>query len=253
MRIEQGEGWTLYNADCLDVLPTLTGVDAVVTDPPYSSGGLHMYARAGVKPEDKYPQFGTFKQYLSFSGDSRNERSWHYWSVLWASKCREAMTPGGYLLSFSDWRMLPTATDVLQAAGFVWRGVVVWDKGRGSRAPHTGYFRHQAEYVVWGTNGDCAKAAGGPFDGVIAYNNNPNEKHHMTGKPVAVMASLLGPVPVGALVLDPFMGSGTTGVACLQTGRRFIGVEVDAGYFDTACRRIEAAAAQGRLALELEA
>jgi DNA modification methylase len=52
-----------------------------------------------------------------------------------------------------------------------------------------------------------------------------------------------------ALVLDPFMGSGTTGVACLQTGRRFIGIEIDEGYFDIAVRRIEAAAAQQRMAL----
>jgi DNA modification methylase len=54
-----------------------------------------------------------------------------------------------------------------------------------------------------------------------------------------------------ALVLDPFMGSGTTGVACLQTGRRFIGIEIDEGYFDIACRRIEAAAAQQRMALSV--
>ena len=55
---------------------------------------------------------------------------------------------------------------------------------------------------------------------------------------------------IGGLVLDPFMGSGTTGVACLQTGRRFIGVEIDPGYFDIARRRIEQAAAQRRLAPE---
>jgi DNA modification methylase len=54
-----------------------------------------------------------------------------------------------------------------------------------------------------------------------------------------------------ALVLDPFMGSGTTGVACLQTGRRFVGIEIDEGYFDIAVRRIEAAAAQQRMALSV--
>ena len=62
-----------------------------------------------------------------------------------------------------------TMTDVLQAAGFVWRGVVPLNKGRGARAPHKGYFRHQCEYVVWGTNGRCRKAEhAGPFEGCIA-------------------------------------------------------------------------------------
>ncbi|MCZ5321894.1 hypothetical protein O5699_04105 [Escherichia coli] len=54
---------------------------------------------------------------------------------------------------FSDWRQLPALTDAFQAGGVLWRGLVVWDKTQASRAPHTGYFRHQAEYVVWGSNG----------------------------------------------------------------------------------------------------
>ena len=251
MKRIDGYGYTLYQGEALGILAGMdaASVDAVVTDPPYSSGGLHMYARTGIAPSDKYPQDGTLKQYLSFSGDNRNERSWALWCTLWATEAARLLTPDGLFMMFADWRMLPTTTDVLQAAGLTWRGIVVWDKTVAARAPHTGYFRHQCEYVVWGTKGDCAKRAGGPFPGCIQQRVDPRQKFHMTGKPVEVMRALLARVPDDGLVLDPFAGSGSTGVAALASGRRFIGVELDAGYFDVAARRLEAAAAQKRLAV----
>jgi len=73
---------------------------------------------------------------------------------------------GGYFLSFTDWGQLPVMTDAVQAGGIVWRGIVAWDKGGGARAPHKGYFRHQCEYVVWGTKGAIDKNnPAGPFSG----------------------------------------------------------------------------------------
>lgn len=149
---------------------------------------------------------------------------------------------------FSDWRQLPTASDALQAGGIVWRGVVVWDKGRAARAPHKGYFRHQCEYVLWGTRGALeARSGRGPWDGCFSVPVLPREKHHLTGKPVALMERLVEVVPAGDVVLDPFMGSGSTGVACVRTGRSFVGIEVVPEYYEVARRRIEAARAQARL------
>ena len=75
-----------------------------------------------------------------------------------------------------------------------------------------------------------------------------SDKHHMTGKPTPLMCELVRIVPPGALVLDPFMGGGTTGVAALIEGRRFIGCEIDPEYFDISCRRIQAAHDGGALA-----
>ena len=72
-------------------------------------------------------------------------------------------------------------------------------------------------------------------------------KQHPTQKPLPLMVWCLGFMPAARLVFDPFMGSGTTGVAALRLGRRFIGCEIDPGYFDIACRRIEAAARQPSL------
>ena len=171
--------------------------------------------------------------------------------ALWLSECFRIVRPSGYGLIFCDWRQLPLASDALQAGGFVWRGVIAWDKTESARAPHTGYFRHQCEYVVWGTKGVSQPSDyGGPWPGYIRQVVRQNDKHHMTGKPTPLMQELVQCARPGGLVLDPFCGSGTTGVACVQTGRRFIGVELDPGYADVARGRIVSAveqAAQGEL------
>ena len=77
---------------------------------------------------------------------------------------------------------------------------------------------------------------------------NTKNKHHQTEKPVELLENLLAICPAGGVALDPFMGSGSTGVACINTGRKFIGIELDPGYFEVAKQRIEEAQAQARLA-----
>lgn len=77
--------------------------------------------------------------------------------------------------------------------------------------------------------------------------NMDGGKVHPTQKPVAVMKWCLGFIPDSQTILDPFMGSGTTGVACIELGRKFIGIEIEPKYFDIACKRIDAAERQGKL------
>lgn len=171
-------------------------------------------------------------------------RSFAFWSTLWVNELQRVVTDAGYLLVFSDWRQLPTMTDVLQAGGFTWRGVIAWDKGRGARAPHKGYFRHQCEYLAWGTNGRIHKAEhGGPFDGCLSATVRKSDKFHMTGKPTELLLELVQCVPPGATIIDPFSGSCTTGVACVQTGRRFIGIEQSAEYCAIGADRLQRALA----------
>lgn len=231
----------LYRGDALRVLESLpdASADAVITDPPYSSGGFTRSDKM-EDPASKYVQDGVAVDRATFSGDNMDVRSWAYWMGTWLAECTRVIREHGYLLTFTDWRQLPTTTDVYQAARFVWRGIVVWDKTAGARAPHKGYFRHQAEYVVWGTLGGCRIATyGGPWDGVIRCSIRQSDKHHLTGKPTEVMKRLVVCVPPAAVVVDPFMGSGTTGVACLRTGRRFVGVELSAKYFEVARERLQ--------------
>lgn len=220
----------VYAAEALAFLAALPDcfVDAMITDGPYSSGGYVRGDRA--KPvlskyvDDESPWQGT----RGFMGDNRDQRSWCYWMALWLSEAHRVVKPGGYAGVFTDWRQLPSATDSLQAGGFLWRGVVVWDKGPSARAPHTGYFRHQAEYFVWGTKGHLEPAKhGGPFPGVIPCPVLHADKRHVTYKPVPLMRELVRCVPPGGLILDPFAGSGSTLVASLLEGRRGIACEVD--------------------------
>ncbi|KFB92722.1 DNA methylase, partial [Trabulsiella guamensis ATCC 49490] len=214
---------TLYCGDVIDVLPLLEpGFDAVITDPPYSSGGLHKNMRTRL-PSEKYAV--TSAHHAEFGGDNRDQRSFAFWCTQWMSMIPRLVRPGCYVMVFSDWRQLPLMTDVFQAGGVSWRGIIVWDKTSSARAPHTGYFRHQAEYIVWGSTGMLEKVPGGPFPGVITERVKPAEKLHMTGKPVRVMEELARPLADNAHVLDPFMGSGTTALPVLARGGKFTGIE----------------------------
>lgn len=235
----KGPTATLYLADCIEVLPTLSGIQAVITDPPYSSGGTFRGDR-NIATRNKYQQTGFRHLYEDFTGDTRDQRAFDWWATLWLSRARTACAEGALVCVFTDWRQLPTTTDYVQAAGFVHRGVGVWDKGEGSR-PILGRFRAQAEFFVWGTSGP--RAMEGPVaPGVFRVPVIGKDKEHMTAKPVELMTGLCrlsrGPV------LDPFMGSGTTGVACARLRLPFVGCELVPSYFDIACRRIEAALAE---------
>lgn len=237
-------GVTLYLGDCLDVLRSLPSgsVDAVVTDPPYSSGGLYRGDRA--KPTDtKYTQTEYEGKRPDFVGDNMDQRSWTFWCNMWVSECLRVTKPGGRFLMFTDWRQLPSATDVFQVGGWTWRGVVVWDKGEGTRAPHRGRFKHQCEFVVWGSSGPMAvgdDAHFGHLPGCFRIPVLQDDKHHQAGKPTPLMNQLLRCVEPGGTVLDPFMGSGTTGVAATQKGLSFIGIEKVPAYYEISRQRIDA-------------
>ncbi len=239
MRVEQIGDATLYLGDCLDVLPALEKVQAVITDPPYSSGGQFRGDRA-QDTRTKYVQSDSANKALpEFSGDTRDQRSFHFWSALWASAAMRATAAGGVACFFTDWRQLPISTDYLQAGGWVWRGVVPWVKT--TYRPQMGRFGAQCEYVVWGSNGPMPTDRGvGCLPGFFEF-SFPPDREHVTQKPVDLMASIVEIVPPRSTVLDPFMGSGTTGVACMKHGRKFVGIELEPKYFDIACRRIEEA------------
>ncbi|WP_197535833.1 DNA-methyltransferase [Bordetella petrii] len=226
-------GADLYQGDCLAILPALDGpFDAVVTDPPYSSGGQSKGNRAGGTGS-KYLNSGGESPWPDFAGDSKDQRAYLHWSTLWLALCYEKLTAGGLAIVFSDWRQLPVTSDALQGAGFTWRGVGVWDKAASSR-PYKGGFRAQAEYFVWGSKGQLA---GDTYSaGVFRVQQRPGDKLHQVGKPLPLMDSLVA--AVGPRILDPFMGSGTTGVAALTQGKSFTGIELAGHYFQIAADRL---------------
>lgn len=245
--ITTGNGWTMYRADALAWLhepPEGLEVDALITDPPYSSGGFTRgdrtlpatlkYRESGAKTEVEGAPPG-------FDGDNRDQRSFLAWLTLVLSGALPLMRAGAPACVFTDWRQLPITSDAFQAGGLVWRGIAVWTKNGASR-PQMGRFRSDAEYVVWGSRGPM------PFDtsvGVLpgAWLCSPvhtSERLHLTEKPVEVMEGVVAICPAGGLVLDLFAGAGSTGIAALRKGRRFVGVERDPKYYALAVERLRA-------------
>jgi site-specific DNA-methyltransferase (adenine-specific) len=238
--------WRIHTGDSLRLLAQLPSnhVAAVITDPPYSSGGA-MRADRVISATRKYTMGGTLTHRSDFAGDNRDQRAYGYWSALWLTEELRVTKPGGVCVLFSDWRQLPVTTDALQAGGWIWRGIVPWDKTESAR-PDKGRFRTQCEYVVWGSKGPLGVA---PPDapclpGVIRARVHRSDKHHIAGKPTDVMRALVRIAWQGGIILDPFCGSGTTGVAAIEAGLDFIGCEVVAAYADLARARLAQATAQ---------
>ena len=186
---------TLYLGDCMDILPTLPKVDAVITDPPYGLGSRMQGGTWGAKTEfkemvvwDSAPPAVALLLTLASMADM---------SVFWG---------GNY------YGLPPT------------RGWLVWDK---QNAVPT---MSDCE-LAWTSRDANTKRISLPVGRV--------EHGHPSEKPLRLMKWTIEVTKPGPAILDPFMGSGTTGVAAVQMGRKFIGIERDPKYFEIACRRIE--------------
>lgn len=208
----------LWLGDCSEVLPLLPKVDAVITDPPYGIGNA----------------WGSEEGIQHKKGRGRGS------SRLWAGEPEWDQRPGSWFVSF-----------VSERRSVVWggnyfdglppsRGWLIWDKCADTT-------QAQAE-LAW-TN--CAptvrifrKSTLGAFGN---HGLNGEVKEHPTQKPLALMLWCIEQAGNPKTILDPFMGSGTTGVAAIQMGRKFIGIERERRYFDIACERIERAQAQGQM------
>ena len=205
---------TLYLGDCLEILPLLGKVDAVVTDPPYGidygkAGGFnatHGWGpwRENVAWDQERPPQVIF--------DIMREKSKH--QIIWG---------GNY---FTD--MLPPSMHWL-----------LWDKGQRD-------FSLADFEIAWGSQKRAARVIECPRGRAVK-----DGKEHPTQKPIEVMVRCLQELPKGTLsILDPFMGSGTTGIACVREGLSFIGIEREPKYFDIACRRIEDAVSRPDMFIE---
>ena len=235
--------WTLHQGDALTILPTLDIlVDAVIMDPPYNSGGRTNTARRAQGARGKYVSGDAQHDLPDFAGDNRDQRGYACWLGLIAARCLRLARPGASLLTFTDWAQLPATSDALQAGGWIWRGIIPWRKPI-SRPQRDG-FRRECEYVLWGTHGEPLRHAPTVYLPGWLEGSQPRGKArvHITQKPVQVMRQLVRIAPEGGTVLDPFAGSGTTGVAALTEGRAFVGIEDSAAILATARERLAQAA-----------
>lgn len=237
-RVEQIGEATLILGDCREVLPTLQGVGAIVMDPPYSSGGYQEAGKsAGSIGTDAVQKWGGKRPEIAADNLSTRGYMRLITDIAKATTARE-------IYCFCDWRMWTSTCDALEDGFFRPRAMIVWNKlyagmGVGWRGQH--------ELIAWGLRGP-AKPTARNLGNVISIGRSGNP-HHPTEKPEELMRELVSGNDA-SVILDPFMGSGTTGVACIRLGRKFIGVEIEPRYFDIACRRIEAEYRQPRMFTE---
>lgn len=235
--------WTVHQGDALTILPTLTDlVDAVITDPPYNSGGRTNAQRRAGTARDKYISGDAQHTLPDFTGDNRDQRSYTYWLSLLLAASLRITRPGGSLLVFSDYAQLPATSDALQAAGWLWRGIIPWRKPL-SRPQGDG-FKRECEYVLWGSHGEPYRHTPTIYLPGWLEGSQPRgkDRRHITQKPLSIMRQLVQIAPRGGLILDPCTGSGTTGAAALAEGRAFLGIELSTTYAETARARLTEAA-----------
>lgn len=230
-RVETIGDCTLYLGDCLEILPTLGKVDAVVTDPPY-----------GINTKSD----GTGK--INPWADLCNAALWYReWMGLIRRMLALNYRQGGCLWTFLNWRSLVTFQKASCDLGWPIESLLVWDKQWIGPGGQRG-LRPSYELVALFCEGEFAIQNRGIPDIQAWKWSGHKPSGHPAEKPIEGLQWLVDQSTTpGALVLDPFMGSGTTGVACVKLGRRFIGIEIDPGYFEIACQRIRDACAQGDL------
>jgi DNA modification methylase len=212
-RIEHiAEGITLYLGDCREILPTLGKVDAVVTDPPYGIGKDGQKRTTGGH--------GGRKAY-EFLGLDAERPDPEIFALLLAAGRQHVIWGGNYF------------ADLFPATG-KW---LVWDKGQ--------RINQSDGELAWTSEPGALRI----FDlNRVALLTDGAE--HPTQKPVEIMRWSILQLDNPQTILDPFMGSGTTGVAAVNLGRKFIGIEIEPKYFDIACKRIAAATKQQDLFIE---
>ena len=239
--------WTLHEGDALTVLDRIpaASVDAVIADPPYNSGGRTPTERTTQTARGKYVtgRVGDVKNELpDFAGDNRDQLGYIAWLGVVLSKCLRVTRLGGAALVFCDWRQLSATTDALQVAGWTLRGIAVWHKP--IARPQKGRLKQDCEFIVWGSNGPMTGKNNPVYLPGLYTGSQPRgaERQHITQKPLDVIRQLVRIAPPGGTVLDPFAGSGTTGVAALAEGRGFVGVEITQHYAAIARDRLTQAA-----------
>jgi site-specific DNA-methyltransferase (adenine-specific) len=233
------DGITIYHGDCLSVLLQLPSgaLGGILTDPPYSSGGQFRSDRTNSSAAAKYSDR---RDLPDFSGDNRDQRSFLLWCSLWMGEGLRVCEPGAPLFAFTDWRQLPTMTAAVQAGGWNWQGLFVWDKAAGR--PQKNRPTQSVEYLVYGVSGQVRSGEGESFvclpPIIRASVPSTAEREHVTEKPVGVVQYLLPLLRPDTTVLDPFMGSGTTLRAAKDLGRKAIGIEIEERYCEIAAKRL---------------
>lgn len=242
MKVEIGNA-TVYLGDSLDIMPTLEPVDLLCTDAPYrvTTGGDGQRARMDKGSERQISQFGGWMAEYKNDGDVVTcDIDWSDWLPV-AYSCLNNDRQAYFM---SNGRQLFEAHAAAEYAGFSFHTLLAWDKR--SALPNR-WYQNVTEFTLFMRKGK-AFTINDPASKNIFSLFQRDESKHPTEKPVELMAHYISnSTQRGQVVLDPFMGSGTTGVAALRLGRKFIGIELERKWFDVACERLSKATDQTHL------
>jgi DNA modification methylase len=212
----------LYLGDCLDILPPLCAKAApriMVTDPPYSSGGFQETGKSaggiGTRAGD------------AIESDTMSSEGYVH---MIRRIVRASNSHAVYI--FTDWRMWGFTREAAELGGHRVRSMIVWAKPSGGMGAR---WTPQHELILWAARVRSASGKGSSGN-VLSFGRSGNTQHP-TEKPLELMTKIIATAEPG-IVIDPFMGSGTTGVAAIRQDRKFIGIELDPVHFATAVERI---------------
>lgn len=229
----------LILGDCLEVLPTIGRVSHVISDPPYEDDAHRADRLITGRNRPIIAEAFTFGSIEA----TRNEVAAKAISIC-----------DGWFIAFCMAEGVRAWRDSIEAAGAKYKRSMIWIKPDAmpqfnGQGPSVGF---EAMVSAWCGHGYSSWNGGGRV-GTFYHNKNSGGKHeHPAQKPLPLMRELITLFSnPGELILDPFMGSGTTGYACIETGRQFIGIEKDPKYFDLACKRMAEAYSQPRLPLAI--
>lgn len=221
---------TLYLGDSLEIMPSLSGVaDCLVTDAPY------LVSKGGYSSNNQLEGgFGGWMKDYGNGGDIVPcDLQWSDWMQLAFATLKTDRQ--AYFMT--NGRNLAQAQIAAEAAGFDLHAILVWDK---RAALPNKYYQNITEFTLFMKKGKAFTINDPASKNLVTLFQRDDTKHP-TEKPVELMQLYIGnSTQPGQVVFDPFMGSGTTGVAAKRTGRGFIGIEREENFFDMACERIAA-------------
>lgn len=228
------ENYKLYKGDCLEIMNKLIEeeiiFDAIITDPPYNisrDNNFKTMGRAGI-------DFGEWDKDFDL--------------ISWIDYCGPLLKKGGNIVIFNDWKNMSYIVEALEKNGFEIKDLIRWKKTNPMPRNRDRRFITDYEVAVWAVKPRGKWTFNRLSDTyerpeIICGITSKGEKlngGHPTQKPVEVMKWLIDRLTdEDDLVLDPFMGSGTTGVACMNANRSFVGIEIDENYFNIAVNRIK--------------
>lgn len=221
----------LLQGDCLELMKCIPNesVDAIITDPPYNisrDNNFHTMGRAGI-------DFGEWDKGFNLT--------------KWINVAQPTLKKGGNIVIFNDWKNLSYIVESLESNGFTIKDLIRWKKTNAMPRNRDRRFITDYEVAIWAVkkgekwtfNRLCDTYEIPEIIGGLTPKSEKLNGGHTTQKPVYLMRWLLERLTNDKdVILDPFMGSGTTGVACLNTNRNFIGIELDDKYFEIAKKRI---------------